>query len=374
MTTIETRRLLRPAWLRLAAVLAAALLAGCGGDGTAPAAGAPAPPAMAIDTAVAAYEAVPEIAEASGGVEPWRRVSPGSKILGRVDEVAVQEGDRVAAGQLLARLERRDLAAAVEQAAAAVAMAEAQAENARRQRERMETLHARGSVTDKNLEDATAGDRVAAAAVAQARANLDAARVAISYSEVRSPLAGWVVERRVQAGDMATPGQPLFTIEDLSRVKVVVEVAEAEVVGLAPGAPATVGIDVLGSELPARVDRVVPAGDPASRTFAVKLVLDNPDGRIKSGMFARARFPRGSRQALLVPRAAVVDRGQLRGLFVVDDGGRARLRWIKLGRPLGERVEVLAGLEPGERFAVAPPPGLSDGVPVAAAGPGGAGR
>ena len=228
----------------------------------------------------------------------------------------------------------------------------------------MEGLHARASVTDKNLEDATAGLRVAEAGLEQARANRAAAEVMLGYAEVRSPVAGWVTAKRIEAGDMAAPGVPFLTVEDLSTVEAVVRVPEGEVAGLAEGSPARVALEVLGEEREGAVARVVPAGDPMSRTFEVRIALENPDGRIKSGMFARARFERGTRRVLLVPEGAVVRRGQLEGIFVVAGDGAARLRWVRLGRAEGGRVEVLSGLDPGEEFLPAPPPGFEDGTPV----------
>ncbi len=320
---------------------------------------------IAVELRTAELEAVPRTTRATGSLEPLRRVSPGTKILGRLESVPVSEGQRVAKGALLAKLESRDLEAAVRQAEAAVRMAEANVENARAQRDRMSDLHGRGSVTDKNLEDATAGFRVAEAALDQAKANLAAAEVMLSYAAIRSPVAGWLVEKRVEAGDMAAPGAPLFTIEDLSRVKADVQVPEADVTGLAEGDPARV--EILDREYDATVDRIAPSGDPASRTFSVKLMLDNADGVLKSGMFARVSFARGEREALRVPEAALVVRGQLEGLFIAGDG-QARLRWVKTGRRDGGRVEILSGLEAGERYLAAPPSGLADGAPYTEVG------
>jgi RND family efflux transporter MFP subunit len=219
-------------------------------------------------------------------------------------------------------------------------------------------------VTDKNFEDAVAGFRVAEAALRQARANQAAAEVTLGYAEIRSPVSGFVAARHVEAGDMAAPGVPLFAVEDLARVKVVVTVSENDVVGLEAGDPARVTVDVLEAVWDAAVDRVHPSGDPASHTFDVELVLDNEDGRLKSGMFARASFSRGARRGLLVPTSAVVNRGALTGLFVLDDKPRARLRWIRTGKLFDDRVEVLSGLEAGERYVVAPPLALADGTPV----------
>lgn len=325
-------------------------------------------PAAQVELATAAYENVSRVVRATGSVEAARRVSPAAKILGRILEAPYDEGENVGKGTVLFRLESRDLQAAVQQAEAAVARAEATLENATAQKNRMEDLHSRGSVTAKNLEDAIAGFRVAQASLAQSQANLDAARVALDYAEVRSPLAGWVVEKHREVGDMATPGRPLITLEDLARVEINVQVPEADIVGLEKGTPARV--EVLGREIEASIGRIAVSGDPASRTFNVKLFLDNPDGFLKSGMFARVVFtPMDSsgRRVLRVSENALVRRGQLVGLFIAEgtvaedtvEEKTLRLRWIKLGRD----GEVLSGLVEGERYVLQPSADLRDGTP-----------
>lgn len=352
------------------AVLAALiLLTACGGEPEARTGAAEADP-LEVETAVAAYRPVAGEVVASATVEPSRRVRPGTKILGRVEAVFVAEGERVAAGALLARIESRDLRAAVRQADAAVASAEAQLDNARSQHERMAELHARGSATEKSLEDATSAWKSAEAAVDQARANAETTRVTLTYAEVRSPFGGWVVAKEIEEGDMVQPGRSLFTVEDLDPVKVVAEVPESEVEGFAPGDPVRVEVAAVGIRSEGELHRIVPAGNPGSRTFRFEVVLPNPDGTLKSGMFARVTLPRETtREALLVPREAVARRGQLEGVFVVeeDEEGRpvARLRWIRTDGAVGDEVEVLSGLAEGERYVVAPPPGLEDGREVA---------
>lgn len=360
--TLPTSGLLRAGLLLLAITVATLAATGCRqADEATPDAEAAATTVTA-QVVVAELAEIPVVAEASGSVEAWRRASPGTKIMGRVAELPVRQGDRVSAGQVIARIESADLEAAVAQAGAAVVMAEATLENAATHAARMEQLHAQRSVTDKNLEDATAGHRVAAASLEVARANLEAAEVILSYAVVRTPIAGWVTEKLIEAGDIAEPGRPMVIIEDLSRVKVKVNVPEGVVVGLAPGQPAEVTI--LGHTRSVTIDRMVPAGDPATRTFTVEMVLDNPDGEIRAGMFARATFDTGSRSALLIPESAVVKRGQLVGVFVVGEGNRATLRWIKLGVRIDGRVEALSGLRPGERYLLAPTPDVHDGAKV----------
>ncbi len=336
------------------------VLAACGSEPTSDRSTAAALDPVVVEVRTATLETVPRMIRVNASVEPLRRVSPGSKILGRVALVAAREGDRVDRGALLARLESRDLEAAERQTEAAVRMAEATLDNARAQRDRMVGLHQRGSVTTKTLEDASAGFKVAEAGLEQAQANLAAARVALGYAEIRSPASGWVVTRRIEVGDMATPGAPLFTLEDLSRVEVIAQVPESDVVGLAEGSSARV--EIMGRETAAVVHRVVPAGDPASRTFEVRLLLDNPQGIFKSGLFARVSFAGGDRQALRVPAASILSRGQLEGLFIAGDDGRVRLRWVKAGQTADGLTDVLSGLEVGERYLPAPPTGVTDGT------------
>jgi RND family efflux transporter MFP subunit len=240
-------------------------------------------------------------------------------------------------------------------------------DNAAAQKRRYDDLAERGSVTPRAVEDVTTRLQVAEATLAQARAAARAAEVQLGYATLTSPLDGWVVERRVEAGDMVAPGAVLFTLEDLSRVKVVAEIPEGVVArGLAAsGSPAEVRI--LERSYPAEITRLLPAGDPASRTFEAHLFLDNGEGAFRSGMFARVRLE-GAAEAtdagLWVPASALVRRGQLQGIFVVDlssTQARARLRWLRVGEETGREVEILAGLEAGERYLPAPPPELEEG-------------
>jgi RND family efflux transporter MFP subunit len=154
-------------------------------------------------------------------------------------------------------------------------------------------------------------------------------------------------------------------LEKLSTVKVKVSVPESEIVDIDEGDEASVSVAVLDRRFESVVDRIVPSGDPMSRTYEVQLLAGNPEGKLKSGMFARVSFGKAEAQLLMVPRSAIKHRGQLEGLFVVGEDGIARIRWVRLGPERDGRVEVLSGLEPGERFVVDPPPALVDGTPIA---------
>ena len=157
----------------------------------------------------------------------------------------------------------------------------------------------------------------------------------------------------------AAPGMPLFVVEDVTQVKIEARVPESAVGALALGD--AVDVEVQGERHEAHISELLPAADPRSRTFTVRALLPNPAGRLRSGMFARLRLPGESRQVAWVAEAAVVRRGPLTGVFVVDDGNIARLRWITLGRLVDSRYEVLTGLDAGERIVARPAPELEDG-------------
>jgi RND family efflux transporter MFP subunit len=282
--------------------------------------------------------------------------------MGRVDQILRREGDRVRAGEPLARIESREVSARLAQAEANVAAASAMETNARLMKERMERLLAKQAATRKNVEDATAGYDAAAANLAAAKEGVAAARMYVAYSEVTAPFAGVVVERRVEVGDTAAPGTPLFVVDDTSKMKIEAQVPESALRGVAAGDPVEVEVDSAGGGARSgTVSEVLPAADPRSRSFTVRAVLDNADGALRPGMFARLRLGGEDRKAVVVPESAVVRRGPLTGVFTVDGQGIARLRWVSLGEARDGRVEVLSGLSAGERIVTEPPAALEDG-------------
>jgi RND family efflux transporter MFP subunit len=185
---------------------------------------------------------------------------------------------------------------------------------------------------------------------AQAKAAVAEARTALVYTRIRAPFDGMVTEKRADPGTLASPGLPIFTVEDTHWYRLEATVNETDLAYVETGQSTGVVIDALGSaELKGVVGQIVPAADPGSRSFLVRIDL-SADARLRSGLFGRAQFSRGQRSSLLVPRTAVVERGQLQGVFVLDQNQVAALRYVTLGKPFGENVEVLAGLQGGERL------------------------
>lgn len=285
--------------------------------------------------------------EVIGTVQSRFPVDAASRIAARVITVNVHAGERVRAGQTLVMLEAADLRAALAQAEGQLAAATGELARASADARRYAALYPRGSVTASERDAAVAADRAAAGHAQQARAAVARARAALAYATVRSPADGVVIERMVERGDMAMPGRPLVRLYDASAMRVELEIPEDLARRLAPGAPLTVTVDAIGAAFSTRVSEIVPAADPRSRTFLVRAPL--PAGpNLRPGMFARATFDAGAETIITAPRAAVARVGQLTTVRVYARGATVT-RMVSLGRPLGDRIEVLAGLKPGEQ-------------------------
>ena len=191
---------------------------------------------------------------------------------------------------------------------------------------------------------------VAAASEVQAEAAVAEANTAVGFTRIAAPFDGLVVAKLADAGTLAAPGVPLLTIEDTTRFRLEAMVDESHVGAVHLGETVPVVIDSLGNQtITGKVVQIVPIADPASRTFTVKVDLPtNP--QIRSGLFGRARFACGEREAMLVPRNALIHRGQLVGVYVVGKDNIASLRYVTSGKLSANLVEVLSGLENGERI------------------------
>ena len=348
-------------WGSMAITSVVVLAAGCGASPPAERTRADAAPIpVAVETAQLASWTSAHVV--SGSVEPFRRATPGTILTGRVARIQRREGDRVAAGAVIAEIDSQDVTARRAQAVASLAAAGAGEENARVTRERLERLLERNAASRQSVDDAMAGWKAAVAGREAAEQAVRAADSALSYAQVRAPFAGVVTQRHVEVGDLAAPGMPLFVIEDLSRVKIEARVPESAVAALHPGVPVNVVVDAAGATPRAgTIAEILPAADPGSRTFLVRVVLDNADRSLRAGMFARLSLPGTARQAVAAPESALVRRGGLTGLYVVDGSGVARLRWVGAGATRDGRVEILTGVEPGERLVTSPPALLADG-------------
>ncbi len=317
---------------------------------------------VACETATAELATLPVTVGAVASVEPAVRAHVSTRMMGWVSRIHVREGDAVRAGQALLSIDDKDLRARREQAEAGVREAEAVVANAEATAARFRNLHERKAVSKQQLDDVTTGLERARAGLAQAQAARAEAGVHLGYLNLVAPAAGVVTRRMVEVGDMASPGQPLMYVDQLDRLKVVAAVGERDVSLIAAGDTARIAVTSLdGAVFAAPVARVIPSANPGSRTYDVELYLEHPDPRLRPGMFARVDLTTGERRGVLVPRSALVVRGQLTGVFLADDDGTARLRWVRLGDERDGMVEVLSGLSGGETVVTGSAAPLNEG-------------
>jgi len=371
-----------------AALLTSAALAGCS---TRPATAAPSDAAepIAVTIAQVAMTDVTSAIDSGGVVQARNTATITSRILAPVREVRVSPGDRVREGQALIVLNGDDLAAgaraarasalAAEQganaAAAELMAAEAGLALARASHDRIAGLQARRSATSQELDDAIAAlrgaeARVAAAsartlqaasAVDGARASSDQASAANSFSTIAAPFDGVITEKMVEPGNMASPGVPLLRLEDIRGFRLEIRVDESRIGRIRSGDNVPVLLGTTTSSITGTVVEVSRAVDADARAFLVKIALPDAPG-LRSGEFGKARFDGSLRRALTVPSAAIVRRGQLTSVFVVDKG-IARVRLVNVSES-----EVLAGLTESELVILSPPAGVIDGQRVSMGG------
>ena len=371
-----------------AAVLFGAALTGCSAPqaATAP---ADAPQPVAVSAVPVAMADVTSAIDAGGIVQARTTATMTARILAPVREVCVSPGDRVRKGDTLLVLAADDLVAAAraarsaataaEQGAAAAAAelqaAEAGLTLARASHGRIVALHARQSATPQELDEATATLRAAEARVAaasaralQAASAVDSARAAgdqasatESFAVISAPFDGTVTETMVEPGNMTSPGTALLRLEDTRGFRLEVRVDESRVGRIRDGDDVPVFLGDTRVRVTGRIAEVSRAVDTDAHAFLVKIALPDVPG-LQSGEFGRARFTGSPRRVLTVPLSAIVRRGQLTSVFVVDQG-RARLRLVNV-----RESEVAAGLTESELVVLSPPAGLTDGRRVTVRG------
>lgn len=334
-------------WL-IAAVL---FTAGCGSKEEPVPAMVSAASQSTIQAAVVEIKAaqVPVRVEVTGQVMPIFQAVLSSRIQGTIDTLLVREGTRVSKGQILIQLDNRDVQADL-------ARAKAEEENARTQLKRMNSLLKDEAVSKQEVENASRTFKVA-------EANRKAVLAQLSYTVVKAPFDGVITEKKVEAGELASPGQPLLKMEDPLQLRLEATVAEGDLKSISRGDKIPVLIDALAAQaLSGVVSQILPAGDPQTHTFMVKVDLPKTAG-LKTGMFGRFQLDKGISHTILIPASSVVERGELTSVYVVGADRVARLRWIKAGRRFDQQLEILSGVNPGERVLLDGSRGI-DGAPV----------
>jgi len=328
---------------------ALAVLAGCG-DGQP--GGQPTPAVTSVRTLRVAAEPVELTITATGAVEPRARVIVAAQQEGLVTEVRVREGDRVAAGQVLVRLDDREIQAQL-------AEAEARRIEAEAQWRRSAALVADGLIAESQADTARAGFETAAARVT-------ALQTRLSFTRITAPVGGVVTSRRVEVGNLAAARAALLEMAAGEGLVLRVPVSELDVVALAAGDAADVTVDALpGTRIAGRIGRIFPATEAGTRQVTVELELQDPPPAVKPGFLARATLvTERMADGLLVPDTAVL-RGSEVALYVyVVENGGARVRGVTVGARVAGRALISEGLSPGDEVVVEGTARLRDGAPV----------
>jgi len=344
---------------------------------------------------------VEEEYEAVGTVRSKTTSNLSSKVVGNILAVHVREGDRVKIGQVLIEIDDRDSQSQLQKAEAGLrevreGLEEIEqnihgAEAARGAAEagralalatfnRYQGLLEQKSASQQEFDEVQAKMKIAEAEadrsgrmlqalvakknqvlakMEQAKADITRAQIYLGYGRITSPINGVVVSKQAEIGLLAAPGVPLMTLEDNSHYRLEVSAEDSMLKQIRLGTPSRISIDAVGlKEFSGRVTEIAPASDPASRSSTVKIDLLDVKGSsgsravLRSGLYGRARFPIGEKQILKVPLKVILQRGQLVSVFVVDSSQVLHLRLIKTGKQYGDQLEVLSGLNDGDRIVV----------------------
>lgn len=279
-----------------------------------------------------------------------------SKLLARVEEVLVRAGQDVKQGDVLVLLDKADLKSRIEQALASERAAKAKFDQTEIEQGRSERLRSRESITQSELDLAKTSFRTAKAELERAQRAVEETRILEAYATVRAPISGRVIDKKVNAGDTVSQGQPLVTMYDPSRMQLIATVRESLALRLKVGQEIAARIDTLAYDCHATISEIVPEAQAESRSFQVKVTGPCPPD-IYSGMFGRIFIPLEDEEVLVVPEEAIRKVGQLDEVDVMEGSAVSR-RAVQLGRSLDEGREVLSGLSEGEKVALPREPGV----------------
>ncbi len=303
--------------------------------------------------------------EVSGTISSRTITTVSARVMGEVRAVYVREGEHVRQGEVILKIDDKDYRERYNQAKEGyeemLRAYESAKQNLKLQEltyERYKRLLDERAISQQEFDQIETQKNLARleleryeSAIKRAKAVLEEAKIYLGYTEVVSPINGIVVEKKVEIGNMVSPGTPLFIIEDNRHYKIDVFVDERLSGKIRTGARVPVMVEAISKNLDGRVSKVVPYIDPMSRTFPVEIDLNSPD--LKTGLYAKVRFPAGKKEGIAVPEKAIQKRGGIEGVYVVDDKGVISYRIVRTGA-LHDRglVEIISGLNGGERVIV----------------------
>jgi RND family efflux transporter MFP subunit len=305
-------------------------------------------PSLTIQAQIAERRSRLATEEEIGTVRPKLSAEMEAQVSGSIERMLAVPGESVKAGELLVKLNANEIQGRYDEVQATLNQAE-------EDWKRTATLYQEQAASRAEYDAAEARYRVAEGAMTEAKTMM-------GYVEIRAPFDGVITRKDADVGDLAVPGKPLVEMEDASHLRLEANVPEALAGNIKLGDVLAVRVDALETNFSGVASEIAPSADPNSCTFVVKLDLPAVPG-LRSGQFGRVSVPTGLVSAVRVPASAVIERGDMELLFVVAEG-RAHLRIIKIGARVGDEVEIVSGLDSGERVAVSGAEQLAEGQPV----------
>ncbi len=290
---------------------------------------------------------------ASGKIEAVNQANLSTRMMGFVNKIHVKVGDKVRQGQLLISINNSDLQAKKAQAEAGITQATAAFKNAEKDFNRFNNLFAEKSASQKELDDMTARYEMAKANLEAAVQMKNEVNAQFAYVNISAPFSGVVTNIFTDEGAMANPGMTLIAVESPGNFEVTAMVPESDISRIKTGIDVAVMVKSLNQTVHGKVSEVSQSAVNTGGQYLVKVVLDKVDTSILSGMYVTVQFPverKNMTETVLVPAEAIISKGQLTGIYTVSESNTAILRWLRLGRTIGDQVEVLSGLSTDETY------------------------
>ena len=309
------------------------------------------PEIAGVTLAVVAPQPVDSIYETTGTVRADLVSLVASRAMGAVTSLLVREGDTVRAGQVLLTIDNRDAAERLRAASMSLESAKQNKELSERTWQRYKNLYEAKALTRQEMDQIETQKKVAEADYERAKAMANEAGTYVSFTRVTAPTTGRITEKRIDVGSMATPGMPLLIIEGGGNSYIEAAIDAGMGGKVKTGMDVAAEIETFDRPVQGTVREVLPAVDPQSRTFIVKVGLK--DIQPRSGLFARVKIPVGKRDAIRVPDQAIIQKGQLTGVYAVDPQGIVTYRIVRPGAASAGYTEILSGLAAGDRIVAA---------------------
>ena len=303
----------------------------------------------------------------SGTIKATNSADLSTRMMGYVNKVYVNVGDKVRKGQLLISINNADLQAKKAQVNAGIIEATAAFNNAQKDYNRFKNLYKTKSASQKEMDDMTANFEMAKVRLEAANQMKNEINAQFTYSNITAPFSGTITSKNVETGNMANPGIPLISVETPGNFEVMAMVPESEISKIKKGTTVDVLVKSINQTIKGQVTEMSTSAKNTGGQYLVKIKLDKSIAPILSGMFTTVQFPieRKAKSAMvLVPTESIITNGQLSGLYTVSQSNTALLRWLRLGRTFGDQIEVLSGLKADEAYIVSADGKLFNGAKI----------